>query len=29
MGKEADKGNICAAGRRVFEDPMNGANIRD
>jgi hypothetical protein len=22
MGKEADKGNICAAGRRVFEDPM-------
>jgi hypothetical protein len=22
MGKEADKGNICAAGRRVLEDPM-------
>ena len=22
MGKEADKSNICAAGRRVFEDPM-------
>ena len=22
MGEEADKSNICAAGRRVFEDPM-------
>jgi hypothetical protein len=29
MGKEADKSNICAAGRRVSKTPCNGANIRD